>query len=337
MDYKTKYDKFALCREMLQTPEIIRNFSLLGCRDLVSSIKEIGSLFLTGEGSSRIFPAKNAVYHSMVQGSPLRISTEGARQASEYDLSKSIVFGASNSGSTKEVICLMNQLKAKGHTHCFGLTARENTKLSEISDDTFVLTCGWEEAVAATKSVAEQALFYQELLSQVEGSSISGLLSELADSVQDALETEIPEQITDSIASAGTVYFAGRNDGVAEELTLKTNEITRKKSDYLEGTYAVHGIEEVMNKGDVVILMNPFKSELEKIKETLADGVGLNVIAVSDEQTIFPTIRVSPVQGAEGYTYLAAGWNILVEVGMKLDINLDKAERARKVGNELVC
>jgi glucosamine--fructose-6-phosphate aminotransferase (isomerizing) len=30
------------------------------------------------------------------------------------------------------------------------------------------------------------------------------------------------------IANAGTIYFAGRNDGVAEELTLKTNEITRK-------------------------------------------------------------------------------------------------------------
>ena len=73
--------------------------------------------------------------------------------------------------------------------------------------------------------------------------------------------------ITEKIANAGTIYFAGRNDGVAEELTLKTNEITRKKSDFLEGTYAVHGIEEVMNSDDVVVLINPFKSELEKIKE----------------------------------------------------------------------
>jgi len=34
------------------------------------------------------------------------------------------------------------------------------------------------------------------------------------------------------------------NNGVAEELALKTNEITRKKSAFLEGTFAVHGIEE---------------------------------------------------------------------------------------------
>jgi glucosamine--fructose-6-phosphate aminotransferase (isomerizing) len=34
--------------------------------------------------------------------------------------------------------------------------------------------------------------------------------------------------------------------------------------------------------------------------------------------------------------YLCAGWNLLMEIGMALEINLDKPERARKVGNELV-
>ena len=47
-----------------------------------------------------------------------------------------------------------------------------------------------------------------------------------------------------------------RCDGVAEELTLKTNEITRKRSDFLEGTYAVHGIEEVMAPSDVVFVVD---------------------------------------------------------------------------------
>ncbi len=79
---------------------------------------------------------------------------------------------------------------------------------------------------------------------------------------------------------------------MAEELTLKTNEITRKKSDYLEGTYAVHGIEEVMNPDDVVILINPFPAEVEKIRETLVKGVGLKVFAVASGETIFPTVKV---------------------------------------------
>jgi glucosamine--fructose-6-phosphate aminotransferase (isomerizing) len=268
------------------------------------------------------------------KGSDLNLATEGGRQAAEYNLKDFTVFGASNSGSTKEIICLFDKLKKAGHNNLLGLTAKEGTKLSSYANETYVLSCGWEQAVAATKSVAEQALFYQELFSQIQGDSLSSKFAELSEKVEKALTMDIPSEITDKISKAGTIYFAGRNDGVAEELTLKTNEITRKKSDYLEGTYAVHGIEEVMNPDDVVILIDPFEDELDKIKETLAEGVGLTVIAVSSKPTDFDTIEVDDMGELKNYVYLAAGWNILVEVGINLGIDLDKPERARKVGNE---
>ena len=336
MKNEEKYTQFCLVQEMMDTPEIIRNFELKNVDEVMEVIKTKGKLFFTGEGSSRIFPAKNAIYTSMRAGYDINLATDGGRQTAEYDLTDYVVFGASNSGSTKEVIVLFDRLDKVGINDRFGLTARENTKLSEMAKQTFVLSCGWEKAVAATKSVAEQALFYQELLANIQGRSLKDKFSELGCAVEGALTIDIQSDITEKIANAGTIYFAGRNDGVAEELTLKTNEITRKKSDYLEGTYAVHGIEEVMNADDVVIFINPFRSELEKIKETLVDGVGLTVIAVSDEDTIFPTIKVRDVGELQNYVYLAAGWNILVEVGVQLGINLDKAERARKVGNEFV-
>jgi len=44
---------------------------------------------------------------------------------------------------------------------------------------------------------------------------------------------------------------------VQEELTLKANEIARKKSDFLEGTFLFQDIEEVMNKDEVVVIVNP--------------------------------------------------------------------------------
>jgi len=133
------------------------------------------------------------------------------------------------------------------------------------------------------------------------------------------------------------IYFAGRNNGVAEELTLKTNEITHKKSDFLEGTYAVHGIEEVMRPDEVVIVIDPFPEEEQKFKEVLQSGVGMGVIAVSSRPTRFPTISIPQVEGYETVLQLLAGWNILVHVGVALGINLDKAERARKIGNEFVA
>lgn len=335
MKNEEKYMQFSLVQEMMDTPGVLKNFSLTDANEVIEAVKKTGKLFMTGEGSSRIFPAKNAIYTAQCEGTSLNLATDGGRQAAEYDLSDFVTFGASNSGSTKEVIALFNALKGT-HDSLYGLTARENTKLAEMAKKTFVLSCGWEQAVAATKSVAEQALFYQELLAQVNGSSLKDQFASLADAVEDALTLDIAPEITDKIANAGTIYFAGRNDGVAEELTLKTNEITRKKSDFLEGTYAVHGIEEVMNADDVVILINPYTAELEKIKETLADGVGLTVVAVSDKETLFPTIKVKDAGVLSNYVYLAAGWNILVEVGISLGINLDKTERARKVGNEFV-
>lgn len=337
MNKNEKYAKFELVKEMMDTPSIIRDFKLEGAADVVAAIKAAGKLLLTGEGSSRIFPAKNAICAALAAGSDLRVVTEGARQAADYKLDDFAIFAASNSGSTKEAIALLDVLKKAGHKKIFGLTARENTTLSEYAEQTFVLNCGWEQAVAATKSVAEQALVYQEILAQVEGGSLQAQLGGLADAVETALTLEIDPAITDAVAGAGTIYFAGKNNGVAEELTLKTNEITRKKSDYLEGTYCVHGIEEVMNADDVVIVIDPFEDELQKIKETLVDVVGLTVVTVSTKKTIFPSIVVPDQAALQNYVYLAAGWNILIEAGIKLGVNLDKAERARKVGNEFVA
>jgi len=192
--------------------------------------------------------------------------------------------------------------------------------------------------VAATKSVVEQALFYSSILRHVEEAVdvMATNQQRAARAAREVLEAELDPEIIGWIAAAPVVYFAGRNNGVAEELTLKTNEITRKKSDYLEGTYAVHGIEEVMEPDEVVIAIDPFPEEMEKFRDVLVGGVGLKVIAVSSRPTIFPTIPIPEIEGYETILQLLAGWNILVHVGVTLGINLDKAQRARKIGNEFV-
>ncbi len=331
----TKYNKYALCREMLETETVITNFNIDAVSNFSKKLSTGKNVFLTGEGSSRILPAKHALYNLQKQGTDLAVFTDGGTQALEYNLKDSVVFGMSNSGKTKELIRLFSVLKKQGNKNLFGITANKNTPLEDLTADTHVLTCGKENAVAATKSVVEQSLFYDALFSSYSGNPMNNL-SEAGKAVQAALEMNIDSKIIETITNAGTIYFAGRNDGVAEELTLKTNEITHKKSDFLEGTYGVHGIEEVMDKNDVVIIINPFKDEEEKFKECLIDGVGLNIIAISSRDTLFPTIKIPEVGYFQNYVELAAGWNILVETGIALGINLDKAERARKVGNEFI-
>ena len=43
------------------------------------------------------------------------------------------------------------------------------------------------------------------------------------------------------------------------------------------------------------------------------------------------------MEGFQTVLQLLAGWNILVQVGVALGINLDKAQRARKIGNEFIA
>lgn len=331
---------FALVQEMLETPEVIARFDYDQAEKAIACIRQSGRLMLTGEGSSRIFPAKNFLAEAMKTGLGLQAVTEGSSQAGEYDLSGYTVIGASNSGQTKEVIALFQKLKEKGHSARIGLTANPNTLLESLSNICYLLQCGKEKAVAATKSVVEQALFYHSILcgstSEKGGDAVRRNQQSASEAARNVLEETLNPELVRTIADASMIYFAGRNNGVAEELTLKTNEITRKKSDFLEGTYAVHGVEEVMDPTDVMIVVDPFETEEAKIRQCLVEGVRMKVIAISARDTSFPTIKIPHVWGYDTFLQLLAGWNILVSVGVHLGIDLDRPVRARKVGNEFV-
>lgn len=334
-----RYAKFRLVQEMLETPQVVADFDFTQAAKAVAAVRATRSAFFTGEGSSRIFPAKNFISTALAQGAGLKMMTDGSRQSAEYDLSDLAVFGASNSGKTKEVVLLFRNLLAQKHRHLFSLSAFADTPLGEASSGgAYVLSCGKEAAVAATKSVVEQGLFYHAILDRATGANqLPKQAKALARKLRAALTLAIDPAIVRKLAKADVLHWAGRNDGVAEELTLKTNEITRKRSAYLEGTYAVHGIEEVMSKGDAVIVVEPFKDEEEKFEQVLVKGVGCTVIAISSRKTRFPTIRIPSLAGLDGYIRLCAGWNLLVEIGLARKVNLDKTERARKVGNELTA
>ncbi|NQT25663.1 sugar isomerase [candidate division KSB1 bacterium] len=331
-----RYAKFALVQEMMDTADVVKKFDASQTANVAAKIKAAGRLFLTGEGSSRIFPAKNAIRKTLQYGLDLQIATDGSRQSAQYALENFAVFCASNSGRTKEIVVLAKKLASEGNDKRFALTANENTLLEEACTQTFVLKCGWEKAVAATKSVVEQALFYESILWQIAGKNNADKLDSLAGWIEKALTLTIDPAIVKAAVDAPTIYFAGYNDGAAEELTLKTNEITRKKSDFLEGTYALHGIEEVMVAEDVVFVVDPMEDEIEKFQEVLVQGVGLKVVAIASRPTPFDTILVPDGGDFNPYIHLCAGWNLLVEIGLALGVDLDKPERARKVGNEFM-
>jgi len=331
---ESRYNTFAIVREMLETPELIGRFDFGQTKTIAQQIKKTGKLFLSGEGSSRIFPAKNFIDLVRRSGLDLTVATEGSRQAMEYDLSQWAVFASSNSGQTAETIDLLSKLRREGHPQRFAVTANPQGKIIEFANDSVVLSCGKEEAVAATKSVVEQALIYQSLLCNMIDCACPPSATQAAIFGKQILEVEHEPAIIAALAQAGTIYFAGRNNGVAEELTLKTNEITRQKSDFLEGTYLLHGAEEIMQPNDVIVLVDPFEAEWQRIKERYVDAINLTLIAIAPKATPFKTITIPALAGYDPYLQLFAGWNLLVQIGIARNVNLDKPQRARKIGNE---
>lgn len=334
---QSPYTDFQLIHDMLTAAEVIQNFDPEIVQQPAAQIAKVGKLLISGEGSSRMFPAKSAIAHSRRRGWDCNLATEAGRQSQEYDLTDWAVLGISNSGRTAEVIRLFNSLKAKENQHRYSLTAMPDSTLQGLASSGHVLSCGKEGAVAATKSVVEQALYCRALVESIAGKhELKERLESLANHFLTALALPIELEMAKKLANAHSIYFAGRNDGVAEELTLKTNEITRKRGDFLEGTYAVHGIEESMQADDVVIWIDPFEESEQKFHDVLVKGVGLTVIAVASRPTLFPTIQIPDAGDLSCFVQLAAGWNLLVEAGLQRKINIDKPERARKVGNEFV-
>jgi len=328
-----KYNQFFLIREMLETGEIVKRLDL---KKILSYEKEVKKerIFFTGEGSSRIFPAKKMMYEAQKKGYKEDFYTDCATQALEYNLLDSTVFVASNSGKTKEDLELIRKLKKQNHDNIISIVANAGTPIMNEAHVSYLLTCGKEKAVPATKSVVEQALFYDLLFRKLNNAGLPDF-NKLGNLIIQVLQMPIPDEITEALINSKIIYFAGRNNGVAEELTLKANEIARKKSDFLEGTYLFHGIEEVMNTDEVVVIVDPFKDEEEKYKNVLIQGIGLKVVAISTRKTIFPTIIIPEYGDFTNYFEIAAGWNLLVEVGINMGIDMDKTVRARKVGHKI--
>lgn len=320
---------------MLETAGIVSNFSWDGLAGLREAIGRHTQVFLTGEGSSRLFPAKNVLTRSLERPGRLVIRTEAALQAMEYDLRNSLVIGLSNSGRTKEVVKLFGKLAAEGHPAFYSITANpDNPPLAAHATANLVLRCGAERAVAATKSVMEQALLLDALLWEGDPAAFPDVKS-FAEQLLQVLQQPVDRGIVDVLSGASKIYLVGRDNGVGDELALKTNEIIRKRSMFLPGSYALHGIEEVMDASEAMLLIDPFEDEEAKFRKVFAENIGMQVVAIAARQTSFPTV-VIPDGGFFGrYLELAAGWNLLVEAGIKNDIDLDKGLRARKIGNEV--
>ena len=72
-----KYRQFAICHEMLDSCKVIRNFDIKTVDPYLEDIRKKKKLFITGEGSSKIFPASHLIYRNLQVKSKFNIVLKG--------------------------------------------------------------------------------------------------------------------------------------------------------------------------------------------------------------------------------------------------------------------
>lgn len=321
--------KAGLFADIADAPKVLARFDPATAAAAAQSASAFPSLLLTGEGSSRIFPAKQAIERARKRGD-FSVYTAGSTEAAAMDLSGTAVLGASNSGRTAELVSLFRKLKTSNHPSFYALSANPENLLEPLARGGHVLRCGAERAVAATKSVVEQALFISTVVELRAGRQAPDPVR-IADAVREALLADIPSDSIEKLAKARTAYFSGMDDGVAEELALKCNEILRKPSRFLEGTFLLHGVEEVMGPEDALVVVSPFEGSEEKIR-TVLGKTGIAIVGIGASE--IDGVRVDASGESRPYALLAAGWLLLGFAGLRLGIDVDHPVRARKIGNE---
>lgn len=326
-------------QEMLESKQVMLNFDFNITKDIAQKIGDSRVIF-TGMGSSLIFPGKQAKNRALKLNLSNKVEAFFASDLFQYDdLSDTYIFLCSNSGKTKEVILLLDYAKAKG-AKCIAVTAVADSILAQRADEKIILTCGFEKGVAATKSVIEQGLVYDSLifhLAKIQGKDVDfdklkNELNAAAGNVKNNINAKLDEDLLSNLVKGQHYYIVGLNNGVAEEITLKSYEISRKMALFFPDTHIVHGPEEGIDEGCAIIFdpqsLKDYISDFEKFR----DKTNTILVGIGDDNLI-AGLKVELNETFKNYCLLAGGWGLLRNIGNKLGIDIDHPVKASKVGN----
>ncbi len=327
-------------KEMIESVDVIKNFNLELTKGLAKKIKKRERIIFTGMGSSVLFPANNAKSRAFELNIKNRVEVYFASDLLNInDFSDSYVFLCSNSGMTKETILLQDYLKKKKVKY-IAVTAVPDSILAKRCKDKIIMQCGFEKGVAATKSVIEQGLILDSLILniarnqgiRIDFKKIERFLLDASKNILRNINVNVPSRMLNSLADASMFYFVGRTTGVAQEITLKAHEITRKSAFFFPDTHIAHGIEESI-ESNPLILFEPskFKKFIDDFKR-FSERTNCKLFGI-DKYKIIDGTKIKSTPYFENYCLLAGGWGLLLKTAKKMGLDIDKPKKIAKVGN----
>ncbi len=293
-------------------------------------------LMVVGEGSSRLFPAALACaiarHGAARDGGSVRVDHLGGREAMGVDLSGCHVLAMSNSGQTREVVELVERLRAgpRPHSRLLAMVGQPGGRLTELVPRCRTLLDAPETTVAATVSVFAQALALAQAVAHAAGVAVPLARLRAATAEVFAHRPMLPalSALTAGEARVARVWWSGDESGPAGELALKTMETAGCIGVHLPGSMVLHGIEEVLDESDLVVLLDPPESDLSAIHERIgATGASIVRLGPGGDWDL-PDLGLW-----SGFPQLVASWRLLGMLALARGRDPDKPKRARKVGN----
>ncbi len=320
-------------RDIADVQTLLKNWPTDAWEPLRSALAASAAkpVMLVGEGSSRLFPAALLRHLRRLWRAPVRFDDCGGREAEHFDLSGQTIVGLSNSGETREVVELLDRLIGEGHEAIQAILGRNDGYMATNVKHHIAVLDRPEEAVAATVSVIGQALVLAHALAAIQGTTIP--TADLAKACEQLMTESFSDEASAVIQGAKRIFWCGADTGAAAELTLKTVEITRLPGIHAPGNLVLHGLEEIMDEGDVVVVMDLPEADMDLVQKFVIEGTPAKVLRLDTNNGNWPGITVPDCGEWTPITQLVAGWRLMLEIAAVLDVNPDTPQRARKVGN----
>jgi len=278
--------------------------------ELVEALRSGPSVLLVAEGSSRLMPGGLGQVLARRHGLHGRLAACGGREAQQLNLARVRLLLASNSGRSREPLAA-----ARAVSQPLALVGVPGGPMTSLGGPTRVLMPRPELSIAATASVYAQVLTLAEAVRVAAGDTVP--LARLRSGVAEALAAR-----PSGIPGVARIFWCGGEDGLADELALKTAETTGLAGISCPGTMALHGVEELWADGDLVI-------DLGLLDED-AGELGTRVSATPARLTRLPALTEDAWAPLDR---LVAGWMLLAAQAALLGRDPAVPRRARKVGN----
>jgi len=202
-------------------------------------------------------------------------------QASNAVRNGDIIIGISQSGETKDLIDIINQIKESGKkvTNIIIVNNVNSTLALEKSDLYLPLYCGSEIAVPATKSFINQLVVLYILAIGV-SEKLGGNVKVARDNLRKipALIEKTIESVKKEVASIGTELFlepsihilATGMQGIAREGALKIREVVLNHTEGYEATEFKHGPNTILGV-NTVFGLDAVRALLKKFSDIIND------------------------------------------------------------------